>query len=199
MLRNKYDFDSTRITLVQITANLGAFTGGTLAGYSSEIFGRRFAIVTMCIIGGTLLYPYTVVHGSGLYAAVFFEQFCVLGAWGVVPIHLIELSPPAFRTFVVGTSYQLGNLVAAGSNSIETAIGERYPLASRDGIATYDYSVVIRIFTACAYSYVAVVTSVGPEKRGATLGKSDEDEELGMARKSEDPWSVDHSGPFRRF
>lgn len=41
-------------------------------------------------------------------AAAFFEQFCVQGAWGVVPIHLMELSPGSFRTFVVGTSYQLG-------------------------------------------------------------------------------------------
>lgn len=41
-------------------------------------------------------------------AAAFFEQFCVQGAWGVIPIHLMELSPGSFRTFVVGTSYQLG-------------------------------------------------------------------------------------------
>lgn len=45
-------------------------------------------------------------------AAAFFEQFCVQGAWGVIPIHLMELSPGSFRTFVVGTSYQLGLSIA---------------------------------------------------------------------------------------
>jgi SHS family lactate transporter-like MFS transporter len=133
MLRNKYDLDSTQITLVQVAANLGGVTGGTLVGYASQIFGRRFSITVTCVLGAALLYPYTFVSGPGLYAAAFFEQFCVQGAWGVIPIHLLELSPAAFRTFVVGTSYQVGNLVSAASNSIETAIGERYPLPARDG------------------------------------------------------------------
>jgi SHS family lactate transporter-like MFS transporter len=50
------------------------------------------------------------------------------GAWGVIPIHLMELSPGAFRTFVVGTSYQLGNLVSSASSTIEATAGEHFPL-----------------------------------------------------------------------
>lgn len=49
-----------------------------------------------------------MTSSCSVMAAAFFEQFCVQGAWGVVPIHLMELSPGSFRTFVVGTSYQLG-------------------------------------------------------------------------------------------
>lgn len=41
----------------------------------------------------------------------------------------MELSPPGYRTFVVGTSYQLGNLVSSASSTIEATIGERFPLA----------------------------------------------------------------------
>lgn len=170
MLQNKYDFASGHVTRILVTANVGGFVGGTLIGYSSQIIGRRLAIICMCILGGLLLYPYTFTSGPGLYAAVFFEQFCVFGAFGVIPIHLIELSPPAFRTFIVGTSYNLGIFLASASNSIETAIGQRYyPLPSRNGTALYDYGPVICIFCALVFVFVAVVTSVGPEKRGATL------------------------------
>jgi hypothetical protein len=95
---------------------------------TKQIFGRRFSIIIISIIGGALLYPYTFTSSSAINAAAFFEQFCVQGAWGVIPIHLMELSPGAFRTFVVGTSYQLGNLVSSASSTIESTIGERFPL-----------------------------------------------------------------------
>jgi SHS family lactate transporter-like MFS transporter len=181
MLQNKYGFDSSGVTRVQVTSNIGGIVGGTLIGYSGQIFGRRLAIIAVCILGGALLYPYTFSSDSGLYAAAFFEQFMVQGAFGVVPIHLIELSPASFRTFIVGTSYHLGVLVASASNSIETAIGERYPLPSRDGTATYDYGTVICIFAACVFVVLALVVSLGPEDRGAALSGNNEDEESGRA------------------
>src|ERR1700722_14740201 len=131
MLQYKYDYSSTDITLILVVANLGAIVGGAIMGYCSQIFGRRISIIVMCLAGGALLYPYTAVSGPGIYAAAFFEQFCVQGAWGIIPIHLIELSPASFRTFVVGTSYQLGNLISSASNTIETFIGQRYPLPPR--------------------------------------------------------------------
>ena len=43
---------------------------------------------------------------GGLSASGFMIQFFVQGAWGVIPIHLNELSPPAFRSSFPGsTSY----------------------------------------------------------------------------------------------
>lgn len=180
MLKNKYDFSATKITRVIVVANIGAIIGGTIVGYSSQIFGRRLSIIVMCFLGGFLLYPYTSTSGPGIYAAFFFLQFFVHGAWGIVPIHLIELSPPAFRTFVVGTSYQLGNLISAASNTIETTIGERYPLPDKieDGevVHVYDYSVVMRIFTACVFVYVIFITFLGPEELGKSMTEDDEDE-----------------------
>jgi len=169
MLRNNYEFSSNRITSIQATAHIGAVVGGTLVGYSSQIFGRRFAMCFMCILGVLLVYPYTHSSDSGLYAVAFFEQFCVMGAFGVVPIYLIELSPAAFRTFVVGTSYNLGLLASSASNSIQTAIGEHYPLPPRDGTVIYDYSLSICILAACSFAYVAFVASIGPERKGADL------------------------------
>jgi SHS family lactate transporter-like MFS transporter len=46
-------------------------------------------------------------------------QSGVQGAWGVVPIYLGEISPPAFRAAFAGLAYQLGNAASAGSAQIE--------------------------------------------------------------------------------
>lgn len=163
MLSNQFNFSANAVTVTQVVANLGAMLGGTVVGYASQIYGRRLTIVVMCVIGGALLYPYTFVTNKGVIAAAFFEQFCVQGAWGVIPIHLMELSPGAFRTFVVGTSYQLGNLVSSASSTIESTIGERFPLPPLKGVDRYEYGKVICIFMACVYVYVIILTILGPE------------------------------------
>jgi SHS family lactate transporter-like MFS transporter len=147
MLENQYGFDSNAVTVTQVVANLGAMCGGTTVGYLSQKLGRRFSLIYACIIGGALLYPYSFVGNERVAAAAFFEQFCVQGAWGVIPIHLMELSPGGYRTFVVGTSYQLGNLVSSASSTIEATIGQRFPLKPlvEDGetIPRYEYGLVM--------------------------------------------------------
>lgn len=163
MLRNQYSFDANQVTIVQVVANLGAMAGGTVVGYCSQIFGRRFSIIFMCIIGGALLYPYTFTSTNAVIAAAFFEQFCIQGAWGVVPIHLMELSPGAFRTFVVGTSYQLGNLASSASATIEATLGEHFPLLSSDTTKRYQYGLVMCIFMGCVYVYTVLLAFFGPE------------------------------------
>jgi SHS family lactate transporter-like MFS transporter len=176
MLTNQYSFSANAVTVTQVVANLGAMTGGTLVGYCSSIFGRRISIITICVLGGALLYPYTFVSNKGVIAAAFFQQFCVQGAWGVIPIHLMELSPGSFRTFVVGTSYQLGNLVSSASSTIEATIGEQFPLPNKGKVKRYKYGLVICIFMGCVYAYVILLTFVGPEYRGRNFDvAADED------------------------
>ena len=176
MLSNQYNFSANGVTVTQVVANLGAMAGGTLVGYSSSIFGRRLSIIVMSLIGAALLYPYTFVSTNAVIAAAFFQQFCVQGAWGVIPIHLMELSPGSFRTFVVGTSYQLGNLVSSASSTIEATIGERFPLPPKGNVSRYRYGLVICIFMGAVYAYVILLTFVGPEHRGRNFDvAADED------------------------
>jgi len=163
MLENQYNFSENKTTVTMVVLNLGAMLGGTVVGYCSQIVGRRFTIMCCCVVGGALMYPYTFVSDNGVMAAAFFEQFCVQGAWGVVPIHLMELSPGAFRTFVVGTSYQLGNLVSSASSTIEARLGENFPLPPKGKVKRYEYGVVICIFMGCVYAYLLVLTFLGPE------------------------------------
>lgn len=181
MLTNQFKFSPNAVTVTQVVANLGAMTGGTTVGYCSQIFGRRVSIIFICVIGGALLYPYTFVTTKAVIAAAFFEQFCVQGAWGVIPIHLMELSPGSLRTFVVGTSYQLGNLASSASSTIESTLGDRYPLAplhTKEGklVKRYNYGKVICIFMGAVYAYVILLTFVGPEKRGRNLDVDHDDD-----------------------
>ncbi|KAL8647185.1 MAG: hypothetical protein Q9226_006539 [Calogaya cf. arnoldii] len=69
-------------------------------------------------------------------------------------------------TFVVGTSYQLGNLVSSASSTIESTIGERFPLPPKGETKRYKYGKVIAIFMACVYLYVIILAFLGPEYRG---------------------------------
>lgn len=164
MLENQLGFSKTAVTVTQVVANLGAMTGGTVVGFCSQSVGRRFSIVLCCVVGGALLYPYGFVGDKSIMAAAFFQQFCVQGAWGVIPIHLMELSPGAFRTFVVGTAYQLGNLVSSASSTIEARLGERFPLPPTEkGVKRYEYGKVICIFMGCVYAYTLLLTFLGPE------------------------------------
>jgi SHS family lactate transporter-like MFS transporter len=182
MLQNQFEFSANAVTVTQVVANLGAMLGGTLVGWASQVFGRRLSIIAMCVLGGALLYPYTFVTSKSVMAAAFFEQFAVQGAWGAIPIHLTELSPGSFRTFVVGTSYQLGNLVSCASATIESTIGERFPLPALKGVARYKYGLVICIFMGCVYAYTLVITFMGPEYLGRRMdaaGDRDFEEDLG--------------------
>jgi len=170
LLTNEFGFSANAVTVTQVVANLGAMTGGTTIGYLSQVFGRRFSIIFICVIGGALLYPYTFVDNKKVIAAAFFEQFCVQGAWGVIPIHLMELSPGSFRTFVVGTSYQLGNLASSASSTIESTIGSRFPLPTelihKKETKRYNYGKVICIFMGCVYAYTIILVFLGPERLG---------------------------------
>jgi SHS family lactate transporter-like MFS transporter len=169
MLEEQYGLSTNKANGIVAIGNVGACLGGMLVGYASEIAGRRLSIILSCIVGATLVYPYAYISGNGVYATSFFEQFCVQGAFGVVPIHLVELSPAPFRTFIVGTAYQMGVLFASPTNTIIT-VGGRHK--------SYDYSYVICIFSACIFVFVILVTAVGNERLGGDLvhGEWDHDE-----------------------
>lgn len=171
-LTKQLGFGSDRSTVTNSVANLGAIAGGILFGHFSGFIGRRFAIMICCVLGGAMIYPWVYVTNSGINAGVFFLQFFVQGAWGVIPAHLSELSPPEFRAFVVGVSYQLGNLASSASSTIESTIGERFPLYTDEGVqrtGVYDYAKVMAIFMGCVFGFVLVVTFIGPENRNANI------------------------------
>jgi MFS transporter, SHS family, lactate transporter len=90
----------------------------------------------------------------------FLMQFMVQGAWGIVPAHLNELSPPAVRAILPGFAYQLGNLAMAAMGPFQAGIAE-----ARGGDFAYILSWTIAVVAAA----LILVTLVGPEARAVEL------------------------------
>ena len=83
----------------------------------------------MAALGLSLLLIPAWAFGWGLVtviAASFLMQAGVQGAWGVIPVHLNELSADAARGLMPGLAYQLGILLASPTNSLQYALHMRF-------------------------------------------------------------------------
>jgi SHS family lactate transporter-like MFS transporter len=85
-------------------------------------------------------------------------QVAVQGAWGIVPVHLNELSPPFARSLFPGFAYQLGNLIASKNAPIQAGIAEG---------RSDNYAFALALVCAVTAVVIAVWTSLGPERKNA--------------------------------
>src|SRR5580698_10470134 len=108
----------------------------------------------------TYLWAYSTTFTT-LAIGAFLIQFCVQGAWGVIPVHLNELSPANVRATFPGTVYQLGNLIASSNALIQTSI------ASRNGD---NYASALAGVAVGAAVVIVILTSVGREARDVQMG-----------------------------
>ncbi|KAI1499023.1 major facilitator superfamily domain-containing protein [Biscogniauxia marginata] len=158
---------ATRASIIMKT---GACVGGTIVGYLSQFIGRRRAIVGAALISCCLIPAWILPNTEGgLSASGFMMQFFVQGAWGVIPIHLTELSPEAFRSSFTGITYQLGNMISSPSAQIVNAIAESTFVRNQHGNLVEAYGPTMGIATAIIALGIAVTTALGPEKRGRSL------------------------------
>ncbi|MFL6528001.1 MAG: MFS transporter [Chthoniobacterales bacterium] len=141
----------------------GAICGGTIVGHLSQKFGRRRAIIG-CALLGVLVIPAWVFSPSLalLVLGGFVMQFMVQGAWGVVPVHLNELSPAGLRGTFPGFAYQLGNLLAANTAVIEARLAQHF----RDANGHADYAKGMALFALVIFVVLAIVAAIGREERG---------------------------------
>jgi SHS family lactate transporter-like MFS transporter len=126
-LKEVHKVSDTMRANVLIVANLGALVGAILFGHFSQLAGRRKAMAAA--LGLSLLLIPLWAFGGGLaviLVASFLMQVGVQGAWGVIPVHLNELSADAARGLMPGLAYQLGILFASPTNSIQYALHERF-------------------------------------------------------------------------
>jgi SHS family lactate transporter-like MFS transporter len=92
----------------------------------------------------------------------FAMQFMVQGAWGIVPVHLNELSPDSVRGTFPGFAYQLGNLFAANTAVVQVQMAYHF----HDASGHPDYAKALGLFTLVMFAALIFLTVIGPEKRG---------------------------------
>ncbi|ORY70385.1 carboxylic acid transport protein [Pseudomassariella vexata] len=161
------ELGNSAATRASIWMKVGACVGGTIIGYLSQFVGRRRAIIVSTLMSCALIPAWILPEGeSSLSASGFFMQFFVQGAWGVIPIHLNELSPPAYRSSFPGLTYQLGNMISSPSAQIVNAIAESHFVTSHTGKTVEAYGPTMGIATVIIALGISITTALGPEKRG---------------------------------
>jgi SHS family lactate transporter-like MFS transporter len=163
-LKKNHGFLPPTLSLISIVASLGALLGGIIFGAWSERLGRRRAIVIAALLAIPVIPLWAYSHTVWMLAlGGFLMQFMVQGAWGIIPAHLNELSPPRVRGTFPGLAYQLGNLLASKNSVIQAKlVEERYR-----GM----YAPVLAWTVVIIASLVALVTMLGKEAKGLDLSK----------------------------
>jgi SHS family lactate transporter-like MFS transporter len=161
-LTKGHQFAPPTVMFITVVCNIGALLGGILFGTWSEKIGRRRAIVVAALLAIPVIPLWAYSHTVAMLAVGgFLMQFMVQGAWGVIPAHLNELSPPAVRGTFPGFAYQLGNLLSSRNGVFQGKLVEnRYAGA---------YQPVLAGTVALVAALVAVVTWSGRERRGSDL------------------------------
>jgi len=141
----------------------GGICGGILVGHLSQKFGRRRLII-ITVTCAIILIPAWVFSPSlsMLMAGGFLMQFAVQGVWGVVPVHLNELSPAEVRGTFPGFAYQLGNLFAANTAVIQAKMAEHF----RNAAGRPDYAKSLALFTLVTSLALIIIAAIGREERG---------------------------------
>jgi SHS family lactate transporter-like MFS transporter len=149
------------VGVIAIIYNVGAILGGIFFGAWSERIGRPRAIMIAALAALMVIPLWTYsLHPVALAVGAFLMQFLVQGAWGVVPAHLNELSPPGLRGTFPGFAYQLGNLLAAVNATLQANLA-----AAHGG----NYGLALALVAGASAITVAILAARGSEARGTPM------------------------------
>ena len=163
-LREQHHFDPHTVSLITIVLNIGAIFGGLFFGAVSEKIGRRWAIFIAALIALPVLPLWAFSTGPVMLAVgAFLMQISVQGAWGVIPVHLNEISPDAVRATFPGLVYQLGNLFASVNATLQASLAQ-----SRGG----DYATAMAVVAGTVAVVIAVLILFSRERRGIDMTQS---------------------------
>jgi len=158
-LQKQHHFDTHTTGILAAVMNLGAMVGGISFGIWSERIGRKRAIIIASLLALPVI-PLFAFSATPLLLALggFLMQVAVQGAWGIVPVHLNELSPPLARSLFPGFAYQLGNLIASKNAPIQAGIAEAHG---------NNYGLALALVCGIVAVVIAVWTALGPERKNA--------------------------------
>jgi len=162
-LEEQRGFGVNAKSIISIVYATGAICGGTVLGFWSQKWGRRRVVILSAVCGLLLIPLWIFAPSTGLLiVGGFLIQFMVQGAWGVVPVHLNELSPPNFRGTFPGLVYQLGNFAAAYAAQQQAWLAEQFRLPN----GRPNYALTMAMIQSIVFVAVIVLAAIGPEKRG---------------------------------
>ena len=161
-LQVQHHLDRAAVSSIAIAYNIGAILGGIGFGTLSQRIGRRPAIVIAAVLALPVI-PLWAFSSTplALGAGAFLMQVFVQGAWGVIPAHLNELSPPDIRGTFPGVTYQLGNLLAAANATIQSGIA-----GALGGLYSWPLAGVAAIVAVA----IALLVGFGREARHVRMG-----------------------------
>ena len=160
-LQVQHKFAPHVVSIIAVIYNIGAICGGILFGTLSERFGRRRCIIIAALLTLPVIPLWAFSSGPVLLAiGAFLMQFTVQGAWGVIPVHLNELSPATARGTFPGFVYQLGNLLASVNATLQTSIAEHFG---------GNYGLALAIVAGTVAIVIAVLTAAGTEAKGVAF------------------------------
>ena len=139
----------------------GAILGGLSIGWISDRVGRRTAMIG-ALLGAVCSIPlWAFAHTLPmLILGAVLMQFCVQGAWGVVPAHVAEMSPDSVRGTLPGLGNQVGVLLSSVVVYLEAALAKGR-----------SYAVSMSMTAAVVFCLAAVMTLVGKEGKTDALGR----------------------------
>ncbi|MBW4050422.1 MAG: MFS transporter [Proteobacteria bacterium] len=160
-LEKQRGFSTGTVSAIAVVYNIGAILGGLWFGSLSSRLGRRRAIALAAALSLIVLPFWAYSTGPvALAISAFAMQFMVQGAWGVVPVHLNELSPEGLRATFPGVVYQLGNLLTSFDVTLQAAIA-----AARAQDGRPDYAFALAVLCAVIAVALVVLSLLGPERR----------------------------------
>jgi SHS family lactate transporter-like MFS transporter len=163
-LREQHHFAPGTVTAIAITLNIGAIVGGLFFGTLSERIGRRRAICIAALIALPVLPLWAFSSGAiALAAGAFLMQISVQGAWGVIPVHLNEISPDEIRATFPGLVYQLGNLIA----SVNATMQAEFAVAHGN-----NYGLALAVVAGIASIVISILILFSRERRGIDMTRS---------------------------
>ena len=158
-LKHAHGITPNTVAYITIFYNIGAVVGAVIFGMLSERIGRRYSMLAALTLA-LLVIPAWAFGGTMIVLAVgaFLMQMGVQGAWGIIPVHLNELSPDAVRGLLPGFTYQIGILFAALTPTVEFSL--------RDHLG---YAWALTAFELIVIVALALMLIFGKERRGRSF------------------------------
>ncbi len=158
-LQRQWHFTPQQRSVFTLVGGAGAIFGGLLFGHLSSTWGRRRTIIIAFVIGLIVIWPWAFASSKAvLMLGVFLIQFAVQGAWGIVPVHLAELSPTSVRGLLPGLAYQTAGIIASSVVYIEPYIAEKR-----------GYGSAMAIVAAVVFILASIMTALSKERRGESF------------------------------